>query len=103
MGPVIRTYSRSTRASRYWRGDAELATGGANIVESIAPTLRIVKSPEKLFAQLEHAEQVPLLVKHGKRALQPLPKTARTLFPKISAKAKTEARRKKPWSSARSW
>jgi len=76
-------------------GDAELAAGEANVAESIAPTLRIVKFPEKLFAQLEHAEQVPLLVKHGKRALQPLPKTARTLFPKLAAKAKTAARRKK--------
>jgi hypothetical protein len=73
----------------------EVFRGDDFIVESIAPSLRIIKSPEKLFTRLENAEQVPLLVKHGKRALQPLPKTARTLFPKVSAKAKTRAPRKK--------
>ncbi len=76
-------------------GDAKLAAGEADVVESIAPNLRIVKSPDKLFTQLEHAEQVPLLVKHGARALQPLPKTARTVFPRLTPKAKTKARRKK--------
>ncbi len=76
-------------------GDSELAAIDDFTVERISPALRIVKAPNQLYAQLEQAELVPLLIKHGKYALQPLPKTARTLFPKVSARAKTKAQRKK--------
>ena len=76
-------------------GDSELAAIDDFTIERISPALRIVKAPDQLFAQLEEAELVPLLIHHGKRALQPLPKTAKTLFPKVSATAKTKARRKK--------
>ena len=76
-------------------GNIEPAAVENFTVERISPTLCIVKTPDTLFARLEEAELVPLLIKHGKRALQPLPKTARTVFPKVSTKAKVKARRKK--------
>jgi hypothetical protein len=64
-------------------------------VEQIASALRLVKSPQALFTQLEKAEQVPLLVEHGAGALRPLPKMARTVFPKVAAKTQTKAHRQK--------
>lgn len=76
-------------------GDTSLAAVDALTVERIAPNLRIVKSPQQLFTQLEEAEQVPLLVKHGRSALRSLPKMARTLFPKVSPKTETKSRRQK--------
>src|SRR5262249_32721771 len=38
--------------------------------------------PDKLFDKLEGAELIPVRVKHGDQAFAPLPKSARTRFPK---------------------
>ena len=84
-------------------GDTQLAAIDTFTVEQIASTLRIVQSPEQLFIRLEEAEQVPLLVKHGERALQPLPRTARTIFPRISPKTETRARRQQAVIKRQVW
>lgn len=50
-------------------------------VERIAPTVRIVRSPAQLFAQLEQAEAIPLRIVHAEKSFSPLPPQATTLFP----------------------
>ena len=58
-----------------------------------APSLRIVHSPDALFAHLEEAELVPLRVKHAASSLSPLPRGAHTLFPKRSVARKPKPKR----------
>jgi hypothetical protein len=54
-------------------------------LERVAEGIRLVRSPDKLFAELERRELMPVRVKHGDQAFAPLPKSARTRFPKGSA------------------
>ena len=63
-----------------WEGRKQAKMAGFT-VEEISPNLRIVRSPDKLFSQLEQAELAPLPIKHRKNALSLLPATAKTLFP----------------------
>lgn len=49
-------------------------------VEQISPTIRIVRSPETIYARIEKAELVPLRVQHSESQLHPLPEKARTVF-----------------------
>ncbi len=51
-------------------------------VETISPTLRIVRLPATLFTQLEEADLVPWTVIHGDNELKSLPKKAKTVFSK---------------------
>ncbi len=51
-------------------------------VERVAGGIRLVRSPDKLFDELERRELMPIRIKHGDQAFAPLPKSARTLFPK---------------------
>jgi hypothetical protein len=51
-------------------------------VERIAEGVRLVRSPDKLFAELERRELMPVRIKHGDQHFAPLPKNARTRFPK---------------------
>ena len=65
--------------------DEDLPAADPFTVERLAPGIRIVRSPGKLFDELERQELMPLRVKHGGQAFSPLPKDARTCFPKASA------------------
>ena len=48
-------------------------------IRQISPAIRIVRSPETVYARLEKAELIPLRVQHESQ-LQPLPEKARTMF-----------------------
>ncbi|MBL7037994.1 MAG: hypothetical protein ISR77_05155 [Pirellulaceae bacterium] len=73
-------------------GDKDLPAADSFTVERVAPTIRVIHSPDKLFAELEKQELVPLRVKHSDQALAKLPKGARTCFPKKGGrKAKQRA------------
>jgi hypothetical protein len=65
--------------------DQDLPAADPFTVEGLAPGIRIVHSPDKLFDELERQELMPLRVKHGSQAFSSLPKDARTRFPKTSA------------------
>ena len=65
--------------------DEDLQAADRFTVERLAPGIRIVRWPDKLFDELERRELMPLRVKHGSQAFSPLPKDARTRFPKASA------------------
>ena len=65
--------------------DQDLQAADPFTVETLASGIRIVHSPDNLFDELERRELMPLRVKHGSQAFSPLPKDARTRFPKASA------------------
>ncbi len=54
-------------------------------VERVAEGIRLVRSPDKLFDELERQELMPLRLKHGDQAFVPAPQSAQTRFPKESA------------------
>ncbi len=62
--------------------------------EMINDNLRIVRTPNTLYTQLEEAEQFPLLVKHTNASLRVLPKKARTVF--RTDKPTTKKSKRKP-------
>jgi len=64
-------------------------------VETITPTLRIVRTPAQLFSQLQAAEAIPLRITHTEKTLRPLPPKAKTLF-LTRIKAAKIAKAKKP-------
>src|SRR5204863_2212472 len=53
--------------------------------ERVAAGIRLVRSPDELFGELERRELMPVRIKHGGQAFAPLPKSARSRFPKGSA------------------
>ncbi len=67
--------------------DKELTLNAAFNVETIAPGVYLVRSPDKLFHDLERRELVPLCVKHPDESFTPLPKHARTRFARKTAAA----------------
>lgn len=68
-----------------WEGDCPTTAAGKFAVEQLAATLRIVRSPNKLFDHLEKAELVPMRIKHGDHSLHFMPASAKTVFPKQAA------------------
>ncbi len=69
-------------------------------IESISPTIRIVHSPDKLFAHLMQKELIPLRIKHRSSAFTLIPDGADTVFPRRNmgvskSKAKSKAKTKK--------
>ncbi len=76
--------------------DADVTAADPFTIEQVAPGIRLVHSPGKLFDQLERQELMPLHVKHGEQALTQLPKSARTRFPKKSARQKEPRAAKTP-------
>jgi hypothetical protein len=54
-------------------------------VERVAEGIRLVRSPDKLFGELERRELMPVRIKHGDQAFAPLPRSARSRFPKSPA------------------
>ncbi len=75
-------------------GDPDLSTTVPFIdqatVEHISPTIRIIHSPETVYAHLEKAKQVPLHVQHSESQLHPLPEKAHTVFAIESLAAEPE-------------
>jgi hypothetical protein len=65
--------------------DQELPAADPFTVERVAAGIRLVRSPDKLFNELERRELMPMRIKHGDQAFAPVPKSARTRFPKGSA------------------
>ena len=51
-------------------------------VERVAEGIRLVRSPDKLFHELERRELMPVRIKHGDQAFAPLPKARRPVFRK---------------------
>lgn len=56
------------------------ASANTFTVEHISPTIKLIRSPNKLFKKLEQAEVVPLRVKHSDSTLKRLPEKANTTF-----------------------
>jgi len=84
-------------------GDCDLPEIGEFTIESISPTIRIVHSPDRLFAHLLQKELIPIRIKHRSSAYTLLPDGADTVFPrrdssvpksksKAGARAKTKKR-----------
>jgi hypothetical protein len=65
--------------------DQDLPAADPFTVERVAEGIRLVRSPDKLFDELERRELIPVRIKHGDQAFTPLPKSARSRFPKGSA------------------
>ena len=65
--------------------DKDLKAADPFTIERLAPGMLLVHSPDKLFRELERQELMPWRVKHGEQAFSPLPKDARTRFPKQAA------------------
>ncbi len=61
-------------------GDLSLPGISTFVVEPIAPTLAVVRTPDKLYARLEQAEQAPILVEHFQAALAAPPGKIPSLF-----------------------
>ncbi len=69
-------------------------------VETLSPDLRLVRSPDELFSELEADNQVPVLVAHGRNALTAPHKDLNSVFARKLEKAKKTEERK-PISFAR--
>jgi hypothetical protein len=65
--------------------DEDLPAADPFTVERVAAGIRLVRSPDKLFDELERHELMPVRIKHGDQAFAPLPKGATTRFPTGSA------------------
>ncbi len=65
--------------------DQDLPAADPFTVERVAAGIRLVRSPDKMFDELERRELMPMRIKHGDQALAPMPQNARTRFPKGSA------------------
>ena len=76
--------------------DNKLKAADPYQIERVAAGILLVRSPDKLFHQLEADELFPLRVKHGERAFSRLPRNARTRFPKKVASTKKKAPQKTP-------
>lgn len=75
--------------------DKDLTGLAAYTVEALTPGVLLVRSPDKLFDELERRELMPLRVRHGETQFTPLPKNARTRFSKRAA-ASEKPRQAKP-------
>ena len=60
--------------------DEQLVLPDGFTVEDITPNIKIVRSPAKLFAQLESSELVPVLVKHSDSSVRQPEKGVRSVF-----------------------
>jgi hypothetical protein len=75
--------------------DKDLPAADPFTVERLARGVRLVRSPDKLFAELERREVMPMRIKHADQAFTPLPRSASTRFPKGSPSAE-KTREPKP-------
>ncbi len=75
--------------------DKDLPAADPFTIERVAAGIRLVRSPDKLFDELELRELMPVRIKHGDQAFAPVPESARTRFPKGSA-GRAKPREPKP-------
>ena len=82
-------------------GDCNLPELNEFTIEAITPAIKIVHSPDRLFAHLLQKELIPLRIKHRSSAFTHLPDGADTAFPrrdmgvsKSKSKAKTKAKKR---------
>jgi len=79
-------------------GDRNLPELDEFTIESITPAIKIVHSPDRLFAQLLQKELIPLRIKHRSSAFTLLPDGADTVFPRRDmgvSKSKAKSKVKK--------
>ncbi|PXF60989.1 MAG: hypothetical protein C4B59_06470 [Candidatus Methanogaster sp.] len=81
-------------------GDRNLPELDEFTIGSISPAIKIVRSPDQLFAHLLQKELIPLRIKHRSSAFTRLPDGTDTVFPRrdmgvSKAKSKTKAKTKK--------
>ena len=57
-------------------------------LENIAPGIDVVRSPAKLYEELEKQQLAPLRIKHGEKSFTPLPPKTRSVFPRRAATKK---------------
>jgi len=57
-------------------------------VENIAKGIDVVRSPNKLYEELEKQQLAPLRIQHGEKSFSPLPLKSRSAFPRQSAAKK---------------
>ncbi len=74
--------------------DQDVPAADPFTVERLGSAVRIVHSPEKLFAELERRELMPLRIRHAAESFSPLPKSANTRFPKAADQRKARPARK---------
>ncbi len=65
------------------------------VKKNIAGGVTIVRSPEELFSRLEEDEKTPMMVKHSSKSFRPLPREAKTAFPKKSSPSARKKKKKK--------
>lgn len=65
--------------------DQDLPAADPFTVERIAAGIRLVRSADKLFDELERQELMPVRIQHGAQGWATLPRTARSRFPKGAA------------------
>ncbi|MEA1999959.1 MAG: hypothetical protein U9N61_11645 [Euryarchaeota archaeon] len=80
-------------------GDRNLPELDEFTIESITPAIKIVHSPDRLFAHLLQNELIPLRIKHLSSAFTRLPGGADTVFPRrdmgvSKSKAKSKAKKR---------
>lgn len=68
--------------------DRQVSIPDRNCVETISPGTHIVRSPAKLFAELEKQQLAPLRIKHGEKSFSPLPPKTRSAFARKAAAKK---------------
>lgn len=66
------------------------------IVEKASPDIHIIRSPEKVYRQLETAQQVPLLIKHPEAKLKSPGKGVKSVFSRsgVTKKSAKQSKRK---------
>ena len=82
-------------------GDCDLPEIDKFTIESVSPAIKIVHSPDGLFAYLKEKELIPLRIKHRSSAFALLPDATDTVFPrhdpsvpKSKSRSKTGAKAK---------
>ncbi|MGO9466361.1 MAG: hypothetical protein ACLQVF_19645, partial [Isosphaeraceae bacterium] len=75
--------------------DQDVPAADPFTVERVAAGIRLVRSPDKLFDELERRELMPVRIKHGDQDFAPVPISAWTRFPKGSA-GRAKPREPKP-------
>jgi hypothetical protein len=65
-----------------FEGDPALPGVQPHLMETISPTLVLVRQPEELARRLEANAAVPLVITHETGSFTPLPEAAQTIFPK---------------------
>ena len=61
-------------------GDSGQSVTDDFTIETITPSLRIVRDPEALFLEIEKEEFAPILVRHSDKSLKFLPDNVKTIF-----------------------